>query len=314
MRNTAGPELAARVSQAGGLGIIGPSTNAAGDLEQASELVKQSKSTLSTQKTLPVGIGFLLWSDDLEAASTAIKTYQPSTVWLFAPSDPSDLEKWTLKLRQSSPDTKIWIQIGTIPEAKQIRESQHPPDAVVIQGAEAGGHGRATDGMGLMTLLPEISDILSPTGIPLLGAGGIADSRGAAAAFCLGASGVVMGTRFLASTQIRGLPRGYQREVVNASDGARNTTRTLVYNHLQGVYGWPAPFSPRVVLNRTWEDHCEGVEFGELKRRYDAAKGEGDAGYGVQGRLVVYAGAGIGLVGEVRDAGDIVEDVRGGRC
>lgn len=312
MRFTAGPELAVTVTNAGGLGFIGPSPDAAGELKQASELL-QKQSPSSTQDTLPIGIGFLLWSDNLEAASSALKTYKPVATWLFAPKEPTDLSTWIQTLRTASPQTKIWVQIGTVPEAKQLVQFQNArPDVVVIQGAEAGGHGRAADGMGLMTLFPEIADVFHGTGIPLLAAGGIADARGVAAACCLGAVGVVMGTRFLASSQIRGLPKGYQREVVNAADGAKSTTRTLLYNHLQGVYGWPEAFSPRVVVNRTWDEHRAGAGFGELKEKYDLAKKEGDNGYGPDGRLVVYAGAGVGLIGEVKDATEIVEEVRNG--
>lgn len=310
MRFTAGPELATAVSSAGGLGFIGPSNDAAGDLKKAAELIHGTNLSSSSHSTLPVGKGFLLWSDDLDDASAAIKTYKPCAVWLFAPQNPGDIDNWTRELRASSPETKIWLQIGTVAEAREIVRNSIQPDVVVVQGAEAGGHGRAVDGIGLMTLFPEVADVFHGSGIPLLAAGGIADARGAAAAYCLGASGIVMGTRFLASPQVRGLPRGYQQEVVNAGEGATSTTRTLLYNHLQGIYGWPKELSPRVVLNRTWDEHLSGVEFDELKRKYDEAKKTGDAGYGRDGRLATYAGAGIGLIRQVKDAGRIVEDIR----
>lgn len=136
------------------------------------------------------------------------------------------------------------------------------------------------------------------------------DGRGAAAAFCLGAQGVVMGTRFLASNEAR-IKNGYRDALVRASDGGVNTTRTLLYNHLRDTYGWPEPFWPRVVINRSWEEHKAGVPFEELKSRHDlSAQQDGDAGWGPQGRLATYAGAGIGLVGDVQDASVILERVR----
>lgn len=310
MRNTAGPTLAATVTKSGGLGFIGPSDNPSSDLQEASQLLDKTTPATSPP-TLPIGIGFLLWEGNLDAAAAAVETYMPAAAWLYAPREKGDLQTWIAKLRAVSAGTKICVQIGTVSEAREILAESARPDVVVVQGAEAGGHGRAVDGMGLMALFPEVADVLRGSGIPLLAAGGIADGRGAAAGFCLGAAGIVMGTRFLASRQARKVTAGYQREIVGSSEGGRSTTRTLLYNHLQGVYGWPEAFSPRVVVNRTWDEHRAGVEFGELKKRYDAAKKEGDSGYGPEGRLVVYAGAGVGLIGEVKDAASIVEDVRG---
>ena len=70
MRNTAGPELAVAVSKTGGLGFIGPSNNPASDLKEASELIAKGPSTpLSSQSTLPIGIGFLLWEGNLDGVA-----------------------------------------------------------------------------------------------------------------------------------------------------------------------------------------------------------------------------------------------------
>lgn len=180
---------------------------------------------------------------------------------------------------------------------------------VVVQGAEAGGHGRASDGMGLVTLLPEVADAMASARIPLLAAGGIADGRGAAAALCLGASGAVLGTRFLASSEAR-ISKGYQNEIVRASDGAVATTRTLLYNHLRGTFGWPADYQPRTIINKSFADHQAGVPFEELKIRHDEAAKTGDSGWGPEGRLATYAGASVGLIHGVKAAGDIVREVQ----
>jgi nitronate monooxygenase len=194
-------------------------------------------------------------------------------------------------------------------EAKQLLQSVQRPDVVVIQGAESGGHGRAKDGMGLMALLPEVADAMASSRIPLFAAGGIADGRGVAAAMCLGASGAVMGTRFLAASEAR-ISRGYQNEVVRASDGAASTTRTLLYNHLRGTFGWPEEYSPRTIFNRSFIEQQEGKSFEELKKLHDEATKAGDKGWGPEGRLATYAGAAIGLIHEVKGAGDIVHDIR----
>lgn len=317
----AGPAMAVAVSKAGGLGFVGPgakTSDTSRDLEEASKAIQGARaSTLGSlsslpteQPTLPVGAGFLVWKDDLETVSAAVSSYKPCAAWLYAPPNgQEDLDKWTQKIRSASQETQVWIQIGTVAEAQAIARSSHRPDVVVVQGAEAGGHGRAKDGLGLVALFPEVADVLEGHGIPVLAAGGIADGRGAAAAICMGAFGVVMGTRFLAATEAR-ISKGYQDAVVQATNGAVNTTRTLLYNHLRGTYGWPEPFSPRTIINRSWEDHMSGVPFDELKKRHDEAQKKGDAGWGPEGRLATYAGAGVGLVGGVQDAGVIVERTR----
>ncbi len=231
----------------------------------------------------------------------------PCAAWLFAPrGGQDDLDEWTVKLREASPGIQIWTQIGTIQEGKDAAKGNHPPDVLVIQGSEAGGHGRATDGMGIMSLFPEVADQLRGSNISLVAAGGIADGRGIAAALGLGASGIAMGTRFLASTEAR-ISKGYQNEIVRARDAAQCTKRTHLYNHLRGTMDWPQQFSPRGIVNKSWDDQQAGVAFEELKKRHDEAAKLGDEGWGPKGRLATYAGASIGLVHSVEDAGVLVE-------
>ena len=325
MKSLSGPALAVAVSRAGGLGFIGPQAktqDTADHLEKAVSLVREARSSFSSspnssgtnhQPHLPIGVGYQLWADDLNIASAGTEKHRPCAAWLYAPHSnrPGEYDDWSAAIRRVSPDTQIWIQIGTLKEAKQLLLNTEQPDVVVVQGAESGGHGRARDGMGLMTLFPEIADAFSASEpqIPLLAAGGIADGRGVAAALCLGAAGAVMGTRFLAATEAQ-IARGYQQEIVRATDGAACTTRTLLYNHLRGTYGWPEEYQPRTIINRSWIEQQQGKSFEELKRLHDELAAKGDAGWGPEGRLATYAGAGVGLVRDVRDAGDIVRGVR----
>ncbi|CAG9936844.1 unnamed protein product, partial [Clonostachys rosea f. rosea IK726] len=267
MRVMSGPNLALAISKSGGLGFIGPGAKPADihtDLATLRGLVKDAPpsslpaSFVSSKSLLPVGIGFQLWDGDVDSAAQAVKEYRPCAAWLFAPRDgQADLDTWTSRLREASPDTQIWIQIGTLQEALDI-----------LQGKTR-----------------------------------------VAAALALGADGVVLGTRFLASTEAR-ISKGYQQEVVRATDGAKSTTRTMLYNQLRGTTGWPEGYSPRGILNRSWHDHQAGVGFEELKRLYAEATKEGDAGWGPEGRLATYAGASIGLIHSVKDAGEIVSELR----
>jgi nitronate monooxygenase len=320
MRVMAGPELAVAVSAAGGLGFIGPgnkTSETATALDQARELLAKPEIPVSLQtalkndsQVLPIGVGFQTWNDDMKIAVSAIKAHKPCAAWLFAPRNGQDeFDTWAQQIREISPNTQIWVQVGTLKEALQAVKSKSPPDVLVVQGAEAGGHGRATDGIGIITLLPEIADAIRSHDIPLVAAGGIIDGRGAAAALCLGASAITLGTRFLASTEAR-ISKGYQNEVLRATDGGVSTTRTTLYNQLRGTVGWPEDFSPRTIINKSFQEQKAGKSFDELKVLHDQALKSGDAGWGPEGRLATYAGAGIGLIHEVNDARDIVVGIR----
>ena len=320
MRVFSGPALAVAVSRAGGLGFIGPGAktqDTTDDLEKASSLIREARASSTAFSTipakgspLPIGVGYQVWADDADVALAAIEKHNPCAAWLYAPRQgPKEFDDWSSRIRRVSPETQIWIQIGTLKEAKQLLHNSEKPDVVVVQGAESGGHGRAKDGLGLITLFPEIADAMVGSDIPLFAAGGIADGRGVAAALCLGASGVVMGTRFLAAREAR-ISKGYQNEVVRASDGAVSTTRTLLYNHLRGTYGWPEEYSPRTIINRSFVEKEEGKSFEELKALHDEASKAGDGGWGLEGRLATYAGASVGLIHDVKDAEDIVRGIR----
>lgn len=317
MRVMSGPQLALEISKAGGLGFIGPGAKPEDtfkDLTTVRELLRNSplKALPSAfpSDSLPVGIGFQLWNGNLKSAVEAVREHKPCAAWLFAPRrGQEELDEWMFQIREAYPDIQVWIQIGTVQESVEVTTSKHRPDALVIQGAEAGGHGRATDGLGLMALFPEIEDQVLDCSMSLFAAGGIADGRGVAAALSLGATGAVMGTRFLAATEAR-ISKGYQQEVVRATDGARCTTRTMLYNHLRGTMGWPEQYSPRGIVNQSFHDHQAGVDFEELKERHDEAVKSGDKGWGPEGRLATYAGAAVGLVRDVQDAGVIVRRVQ----
>jgi len=171
-------------------------------------------------------------------------------------------------------------------------------------------------GAGIITLLPEVYDAVNDgvepeNQIPLIAAGGIMEQRGAGAAMVLGAAGVAMGTRFLASREAT-INRGYQRHIVDASDGGQNTVRTQLYNWLRGERNWPAGWDARGLVNESWRDHDKGVEFERNRELYAEAGKKGEEGWGERGRMATYAGTGVGLVREVKGAGEIVSEVRDG--
>lgn len=319
MRLIALSKLAVSVSVAGGLGFIGAGSNLDeldGWLEEASAMVEQHAELSSYQKStgmLPVGFGYFNWASeaDLQKAMAAVKKWKPAAVWQFGAYKNEDYAVWAAKIREAGEGkTKVWIQVGSVNDALVVARTSKP-DVLVVQGTDAGGHGLET-GAGIVSLLPEVADALEAEGfsdIQLVAAGGIVEGRGAAAAIVLGADGICLGTRFLASDEAN-VVDNYRKEVVRASDGGANTARTKVYDQLRGTTLWPEGYNARGILNQSFHDHKSGIGFEENKKLYDEAIKQSDGGFGVDGRMTTYAGAGVGLVRSVMKAGDIVREIQ----
>ena len=322
MRVFAGPDLAVATSRAGGLGFIGPGakpTDLDSKLEKARTLLDQvpvsyNSSTLQTSfsHTLPIGVGFQLFDGDLNVAASAVRKFKPVAAWLFVPpTGQVELDEWTARLRDASPSTKIWIQVGSVAEAVAAAQSQHAPDVLVIQGIDAGGHG-LRKGAGVTSLLPEVSDALRnlKSEIPLFAAGGIADGRGVAAALGTGvAAGAVMGTRFLASSEAE-IKSDFQNDVIRLSDGGQSTVRTDLFDRLQGRLDWPERYDGRAIVNASVRDHLAGIDFPENMKTFQAQQKEGTLGWGDEGRMTAYVGSAVGLIKSIEKASVIIERVR----
>jgi nitronate monooxygenase len=316
MGGFANSALAIAVTQAKGFGFIG----AVFDLiALATELEKTSMALLGTEipesnSTLPVGVGFLPFVAKLEDAASVIAKFRPAAVWLFAAHELEDYAMWAQRMREVSPLTKIWIQIGSVAGALRVAELVKP-DVIVMQGLDAGGHGWEK-GAGIISLLPEAADVLAENDfghISLLAGGGIVDGRGIAAALALGAEGIVMGTRFLSALETTVPHKGYREAILATKDGGQNTVRAKIFDKLRGPNIWPVLFDGRGVVTDSYTDHVNGMDIEEIRRLHaEAAKAE-DAGFGPGNkRTTVWAGTGIGLVNDVKGAKDIVEEVREG--
>ena len=314
MRLIALAPLAVAVSQAGGLGFLAAGTDLRAlkrDLQQAADLLRETKIESAIPNILPIGVGFINWAVDVDEALDAFGEYLPIAVWFFAPRKNEDLVEWVDKIRRMSQcKTQIWIQIGCVADALQIVKLCDP-DVLVVQGADAGGHGLA-QGASIITLLPEVADALrriANTRIPLIAAGGVIDGRAAAACLTLGAGGFALGTRFLACKEAN-IAKGYQDDVLRTSDGGLRTVRTSVYDTLRGTTGWPARYNGRGIINHSFIDAENGKPTAENKRLYKQALQKGDEGWGEEGRLTAYAGSGVGLVNTVMSAQHIIEEIR----
>ncbi|KAK5941423.1 hypothetical protein PMZ80_006701 [Knufia obscura] len=349
MGGTAGPSLAIAVTRAGGLGLMGlvPSTSTldtwlteVDDSFSSEPLALQPQQDQKTKTSadlpyLPVGIGFLLFLADLKQVIEALKRRSnsskkpPALIWLFAASEPSieAYTTWAMAIRDLYSSVggyvpKIWIQVGgSATAAVDLVLSKAAPDALVVQGSDAGGHGMER-GASLFGLLPEIKDMLVEASksrqdftMPhILASGGIVDARGAFAALALGAEGVVMGTRFLASPEAIVPHPEYTKRVLAARDGTLNTVRAKVFDELRGPNIWPVEYDGRALVSRSWrERHEEGVPIETIRDGHREAVGKVDGGYGVESdRAVVWAGSAVGLVNETKAAADVVNEVREG--
>jgi nitronate monooxygenase/enoyl-[acyl-carrier protein] reductase II len=206
-----GAELAAAVSNAGALGTIGAAARSAEDLKGQLARVKHL-----TDRPYIVNLVFTAVNDwnipmILESAPPIIS---------FALGDPKDLVK-----RAHEAGIKFIQQVHTVKQADLVAE--RGVDVIIAQGTEAGGF---TGLLSTMALVPQVVDAVSP--IPVLAAGGIADGRGIAAAVMLGAQGVNMGTRFLASAEAnisddwkQAILAAQSEEAVKAESGKTSSRR-----------------------------------------------------------------------------------------
>lgn len=224
--------LAAAVSDAGGLGILGGGyAGALGgepDLENELALLKGRK----------FGIGFITWALDRSAqALDETLKHAPYCVFL------SFGEPKTYAKKIHDARAKLICQVQTLKHVEQAIDAG--ADAIVAQGMEAGGHGASRS---TLPLVPEVADHLAKRAPKtlLLAAGGIADGRGLAAALMLGADGVLVGTRFWAAAEALTPQEMIDRAVRASGD---DTVRTKAIDALRGV-PWPPEFSFRVLKNK----------------------------------------------------------------
>lgn len=320
MGGFANAPLALAVTQAGGLGMLG-SVN---DMDSLSSNLAAISSTASLPQLphnlLPVGVGllpFVLDKAKLESKLLQVlEKHPPAILWLFAAQTLSDYVRWTALLRSTCPHTHIWIQIGgSVSNALTVAE-QCRPDALCIQGYDAGGHGFET-GASLLSFFPEVADALAEAGyghVPLLAAGGVSDARSAAAAFSLGAAGVVMGTRFLGAKETSMPHPGYRAAVLSATDGGCSTAKAKLFDNLAGPTIWPVEYDGRGLVTESWTDHVGGASIEDVRARYAEAVKEEGKGFGTdgKGRAIVWAGTGVGFVRREEGAKEIVEEVREG--
>lgn len=286
-----GGRLAAAVSAAGGLGILGGGY--AGMLGGEPDL-KHELQHVSGQK---FGVGFITWAlSRVPHVLDTVLSHKPFCVFLSF----GDPRPFSDRIRSSG--ARLICQVQCLAHIRDALEAG--AGAIVAQGTEAGGHGakRST-----LPFIPEAADFLekhSPKTL-LLGAGGIADGRGLAAALMLGADGVVVGTRFWATAEAL-TPIAATQSALHATGD--DTLRTRALDSIRGL-SWPEGFSFRVVKNKfteEWadrEDEAE-AERGRLAAVYAQARQRED--YDV---VAIVAGECIGLIQDRPAAASVLQQM-----
>ena len=283
MGAVAGGRLAAAVSRAGGLGLIGPGYFGADWIDAELRAAAGER----------VGIGFISWDLAREPQRLdAALAHRPAAVMLSF----GDAEPFLEPIRRAG--ALVIMQVQTLDAA--ARAAALGADAIVAQGTEAGGHGAQR---ALFPLLPAVVDAVAP--IPVLAAGGIGDGRGLVAALALGAQGVLVGTRLCAAEEALGSDAAKARVVASSGDA---TVRTRVFDIVRGI-PWPEGFTGRALRNAftaRWHGREDALQAAlpDEHRRYAEAAKAGDLE-----TALLWAGEGVDLVRDVRPAATIVTQI-----
>jgi nitronate monooxygenase len=303
MGGVAGAELAAAVSEAGGLGTLGLAAF-------GREAIRNEIAAAQARTRKPLAANLLVPFLRPGIVETVAECGLAAVTFFWG--DPRGYGEAISRLHETG--TKVIWQCGAVEEARWARDAG--VDVVMAQGFEAGGHVRGE--VTTLALVPEMRDALPE--MPLIAAGGIADARGLVAAIALGADGAALGTRFLASVEAAAHPL-YKERIVRAH--ARDTVHTTLFD-----VGWPD--APHRVLRTEVVDEWErggrpapGKRPGEgaaivSSRRADVVEvplvnytvmPPADFLEGEIEKLAFYAGQSCSLVNEILPAGEIVRRI-----
>jgi nitronate monooxygenase len=282
----AGARLTKAVSAAGGFGILGGGYGDKAWLEQETAKLADASD--------PFGIGFITWSLAKQPALLDVALEAGPRAIMLSFGDPKPYAP-----RIKSSGALLICQVQDEAMARQALDAG--ADILIAQGTEAGGHGASRT---TIDIVPAIVDLAAGR-VPVAAAGGIGDGRGLAAMMMLGASGVLLGTRFYASQECDG-PEEAKRRICATSSG--NSVRGIIFD-LSRNNVWPAPFTGRCLINehaRRWMGRevelMQNVK--TVAAEYAAAKATGNFDI-----AAVIAGDAVGLIHDIPPAAEIVDRI-----
>lgn len=271
MAGVSGGRLAAAVSAAGALGMVGIG------YETPEQLTAEAGTAAASGR--PFGIGLIAW----------VAERDPALVDAAIAARPAVLSMSFGGYEDRVADARaagivVTTQAGNVDDARRAVDAG--VDFVVARGSEGGGHGRAD-----VATLPLLQAVLDTVDVPVVAAGGIATARGLAAVLAAGAVGAWVGTAFLACSEAANSPDA--RAAVVAAGGT-DTVYTTVLDIGRGI-PWPSEFGGRAIRNE-FSDRWHGRE-AELR----------DSGERVQ-TPTVWAGEAVASVSRERSAAEVVQD------
>ena len=273
--------LAAAVSEGGGLGIIAAG-NAPADYVR--EQIRSARSM--TQK--PIGVNIMLMSPFADQIAQVVVEEKVQVVTTGAGNPSKYMKEW------KSAGIKVIPVVASVAMAKLM--TRLGADALIAEGGESGGHvGELTT----MVLVPQICDA---THLPVLAAGGIADGRGVAAAFMLGAQGVQMGTRFLSAEECTIHPN-YREKILKATDLCTMVTGKRLGHPVRSLRTQFARNYAKAEFSDTTDEDLEAMGTGAL--RLAVQEGDNERGCFLSGQIAA-------MVHEMQPAAQIVKEVMEG--
>jgi nitronate monooxygenase len=283
MAAIAGARLVEAVGKAGGFGILGGGYGDKAWLEQETARLKHCN--------VPFGIGFITWSmaKQRELLDIALAVRPRAIMLSFGDPKP-------FAARIKAAGSLLICQVQSEDMAKDALEAG--ADILIAQGTEAGGHGASRT---TLDIVPAVVDVAAGR-VPVVAAGGLADGRGLAAMLMLGASGVLLGTRFYASVECEVDEEAKQR-ICAATGGS--TARGVVFDLSRNIF-WPAPFTLRALVNdhsRRWTGHEVELIQNMATVSADYAAAMAARNFDIAG---VFAGEAAGLIHDIPPAAEIV--------
>lgn len=271
-------KLAAAVSEGGGLGIIAAGNAPADYVRSQIRIAKKL-----TDK--PIGLNIMLMSPFADDVAKVAVEEQVQVVTTGAGNPSKYIKEW------KAAGIKVIPVVASVAMAKLM--TRLGADALIAEGGESGGHvGELTT----MVLVPQVCDA---TNLPVLAAGGIADGRGMAAAFMLGAQGVQMGTRFLSANECT-IHENYREKVLNASDLCTMVTGKRLGHPVRSLRTQFARNYAKAEFSDTPDDVLEAMGTGAL--RLAVQEGDNEKGCFLSGQIAA-------MVKKQESAADIIRDV-----